>query len=43
MELNLKDIENAHAQALFSVGDTVTIKLFDKDGVDVTPASPGNE
>jgi hypothetical protein len=38
MELNLKDIQDAHAQALFANGDTVTIQLFDKERNDVTPA-----
>ncbi len=38
MELNLKDIQDAHAQALFADGDTVTIQLYDKDRNDVTPA-----
>lgn len=37
MELNLKDIKDAHAQALFADGDTVTIQLYDKDRNDVTP------
>jgi len=44
MEYKLSDLEStAHARALFNVGDTVTIQIFDKDGVDVTPASPDNE
>lgn len=43
MEYNLNDINEARARALFSVGDTVTIKVFDKDGVDVTPDSPDDE
>ena len=43
MDYNLSDISNAHARALFAVGDTVTIQIFDKDGTDVTPDSPDNE
>ncbi len=43
MEYKLSDIGDANARALFSVGDTVTIKIWDKDGVDVTPASPDDE
>lgn len=43
MDRNIKDISSAKAQALFSVGDTVTIQIFDKDGVDVTPESPDDE
>lgn len=43
MEYNLSDISEAHARALFSIGDTVTIKIYDKDGVDVTPTSPDDE
>ena len=42
MEYSLKDIDGAHARALFSVGDTVTIKIFDKDDVEVTPPNPDN-
>ena len=30
MDYKLKDIGDAHARALFSVGDTVTIQIFDK-------------
>lgn len=43
MEYDLNDIEDAHARALFSVGDTVTITVYDKDGTDVTPTSPNDE
>ncbi len=44
MEYKLKDIETvAHARALFSVGDDVKILIYDKDGTDVTPASPNDE
>lgn len=43
MEYNLNDIGEAHARALFSIDDTVTIQIFDKDDVDVTPASPDDE
>ena len=43
MDYNLSDISEAHARALFAIGDTVTIQVFDKDGVDVTPASPDDE
>ncbi len=43
MDYNLKDISEARARALFSVGDTVTIQVFDKDGSDVTPANPDDE
>ena len=42
MDYNLKDISTAHARALFSVGDTVTIKIYDKDDNDVTPDSPAD-
>ena len=43
MDYNLSDISNAHARALFAIGDTVTIQIFDKDGTDVTPDSPDDE
>lgn len=44
MEYKLKDIETvAHARGLFNVGDTVLIKVFDKDGTNVTPVNPANE
>jgi hypothetical protein len=43
MYFDLKDISNANAQALFAIGDTVKIKIYDKDGTDVTPASPDDE
>jgi hypothetical protein len=43
MDYNLKDIESANARSLFSVGDTVTIKIYDKDDNDVTPANPDDE
>lgn len=43
MDYNLNDISSAHARALFAIGDTVTIQIFDKDGTDVTPASPDDE
>ena len=43
MDYKLKDIGDAHARALFSVGDAVTIQIFDKDGTDVTPTSPADE
>ena len=43
MELNLKDIESAHAHALFADGDDVTIQLFDVAGLDVTPSNPADE
>lgn len=43
MDYNLKDISTAHARALFSIGDTVTIKIYDKDDNDVTPANPADE
>lgn len=43
MEYNLNDINEARARALFNVGDTVTIKIYDKDGTDVTPANPADE
>lgn len=43
MDYNLKDISTAHARALFGVGDDVTIKIYDKDDTDVTPAGPDNE
>ena len=43
MDYDLKDISGAHARALFSVGDTVTIQIFDKDGTDVTPDSLDDE
>ena len=43
MDYNLKDIATAHARALFSIGDTVTIKIYDKDNNDVTPANPADE
>lgn len=42
MDYNLRDIATAHARALFSIGDTVTIKIYDKDDTDVTPAGPNN-
>ncbi len=40
MDYNLSDISDAHARALFAIGDDVTIQIFDKDGTDVTPDSP---
>ena len=43
MDYNLSDINDAHARALFAIGDTVTIQIFDKDGSDVTPDSPDDE
>lgn len=43
MNYNLKDFQEASAKALFSAGDTVTIKVYDKDDVDVTPDSPDDE
>lgn len=43
MHFFLRDIQKAHAHALFSVGDEVTIQLYDRLGADVTPASPKNE
>lgn len=43
MDYKLKDISGAHARALFSIGDDVTIQVFDKDGSDVTPDSPDDE
>ena len=43
MDYNLKDIASKAARALFNVGDTVTIQIWDKDDVDVTPASPDDE
>ncbi len=43
MDYKLADISNANARALFSVGDDVTIKIYDKDDTDVTPANPDDE
>lgn len=43
MDRLLKDIEDSYAQALFEVGDDVTIQIFDKSGNDVTPTSPDDE
>ena len=43
MEYNIKDAEQVNAQGLFSTDDTVTIQLFNRERVDVTPLSPGEE
>jgi len=40
MKFNLDEFSEATAEAKFTAGDTVTIKLYDKDDVDVTPTSP---
>ncbi len=43
MKFTLEEFSEATAEAKFTIGDTVTIKLYDKDNNDVTPVSPGNE
>lgn len=43
MEFYLSEFALVSAESKFTIGDTVTIKIYDKDDVDVTPASPNDE
>ena len=43
MNFNLSEFSVESAEAKFTIGDVVTIKIYDKDDVDVTPNSPDDE
>jgi len=43
MNFNLSEFSEESAESKFTIGDTVTIKIYDKDDNDVTPASPDDE